>query len=220
MSLGFINRISKYPNKYKVTKEDGTSYYVTLERADEPTQEGTPLNAAILNQLATLTDVKKLPNMYLWKQYEGDPSKYTQTEVTQQSVSSRLDMSYAPDFTDVIYSDAFNASNGILTLTNEVTISTPTVSELDAVKGKFVGGSKIKGGYSRIFYIPADATFTQVTRTLNYLTYKHLVADTATKIEANRYIGYVMGEASDTYPAEGIHEDDGYWYVYHKQFGD
>ena len=220
MSLGFINRVSKYPNRYKVTKEGGSSYYVTLERADEPTREGTPLNAAILNQLATLTDVRKLPNMYLWKQYEGDPSKYTQTEVTQQSVSSKLNMSYAPGFAAVIYSDTFAASNGVITLTNEATISTPTVSGLEAVKGKYVAGSKIKGGYSTIFYIPTDATFSQVTRTVNYLTYTHLVADAATKIEANRYNGYVMSDASDTYPEEGTHEDDGRWYVYHKQFGD
>lgn len=220
MSLGFINRVSKYPNRYKVTAEDGSSYYVTLERADEPTTEGTPLNAAILNQLATLADVKKLPNMHVWKQYKGDPSKYTQSEVTQQSVSSRLDMSYTPDFADVIYGDAFTASNGVITLTNEITISTPTISELEAVKGKYVAGAKIKGGLSTIYYIPEDATFSQVTRTQNYLTYKHLVADTATKIEANQYIGYVMDEASDAYPAEGTHEDDGYWYAYHKQFGD
>lgn len=48
----FIDRKPTRPNRYKVTPENGgASYYVTLERADEPTVEGTPLNATILNAL-------------------------------------------------------------------------------------------------------------------------------------------------------------------------
>lgn len=49
MSVEFQDRVSTYPNRYKVTKPDGTSEYVTLERADEPTTVGTPLNAAVFN---------------------------------------------------------------------------------------------------------------------------------------------------------------------------
>lgn len=48
----FVDRKPTRPNRYKVTPENGgASYYVTLERADEPTVEGTPLNAASLNSL-------------------------------------------------------------------------------------------------------------------------------------------------------------------------
>ena len=48
----FVDRKPTRPNRYKVTPENGgTPYYVTLERADEPTVEGTPLNAASLNAL-------------------------------------------------------------------------------------------------------------------------------------------------------------------------
>lgn len=44
------DRIPKYPGRVKITHADGTSEYVTLERADEPVSgnEGTPLNKATL----------------------------------------------------------------------------------------------------------------------------------------------------------------------------
>lgn len=47
----FIDRKPTRPNRYKITPENGEPYYVTLERADEPTEEGTKLNAAALNNL-------------------------------------------------------------------------------------------------------------------------------------------------------------------------
>lgn len=51
MGIKFVDRKSTYPGRYKATKTNGTSEYLTLERADEPTTEGTPLNAATLNRL-------------------------------------------------------------------------------------------------------------------------------------------------------------------------
>lgn len=38
------DRVPTYPGRVKMTKEDGSVEYVTMERADEPTQVGTPLN--------------------------------------------------------------------------------------------------------------------------------------------------------------------------------
>lgn len=42
------DRLSTKPNRFKLTLEDGTFKYVTIERADEPTVEGTLLNRASL----------------------------------------------------------------------------------------------------------------------------------------------------------------------------
>lgn len=42
------DRIPTSPGRVKITRSDGTTEYVTLERADEPTQVGTPLNKASL----------------------------------------------------------------------------------------------------------------------------------------------------------------------------
>jgi hypothetical protein len=51
MAEKFVDRQSAYPNRYKITKADGSTEYVTLERADEPTVEGTPLNAETFNKI-------------------------------------------------------------------------------------------------------------------------------------------------------------------------
>jgi hypothetical protein len=65
MSVVFKDRQSTYPNRYKVTNESGESYYVTLERADEPTVAGTPLNAATLNAVVNHThDAEALKIMF------------------------------------------------------------------------------------------------------------------------------------------------------------
>lgn len=48
------DRVSLYPGRVLITPEDGSApYHATLTRADEPTQEGTPLNKASLLTDAT-----------------------------------------------------------------------------------------------------------------------------------------------------------------------
>lgn len=50
MSMVFEDRISTYPNRYAMTDENGSVSHVILERADEPTIPGTPLNAETFNE--------------------------------------------------------------------------------------------------------------------------------------------------------------------------
>ena len=50
----FKDRVAKYPGRWTMKKSDGSSEVVTLIRNDEPTVEGTPMNAETLN---TLSDV-------------------------------------------------------------------------------------------------------------------------------------------------------------------
>lgn len=50
----FKDRVAKYPGRWTMKKSDGSSEVVTLVRNDEPTVEGTPMNAETLN---TLSDV-------------------------------------------------------------------------------------------------------------------------------------------------------------------
>lgn len=50
----FKDRKPTLPNRYRVVPENGDApYYVTLERADEPAEVGTALNAATLNRFLT-----------------------------------------------------------------------------------------------------------------------------------------------------------------------
>ena len=50
----FEDRVAKYPGRWTMVKSDGTSEVVSLVRNDEPTVEGTPINAATLNELSTV----------------------------------------------------------------------------------------------------------------------------------------------------------------------
>ncbi len=52
--MQFIDREAKYPGRWTMKKSDGTSEVVTLIRNDEPTVEGTPLNAANLNEATSV----------------------------------------------------------------------------------------------------------------------------------------------------------------------
>jgi hypothetical protein len=45
------DRVSTYPGRVKLTRADGTSEYVTLQRADVPSQEGTPLNKVLFDSI-------------------------------------------------------------------------------------------------------------------------------------------------------------------------
>lgn len=61
----FKDRKPTLPNRYRVVPENGEApYYVTLERADEPTEVGTALNAATLNRFLTKD--------FILKDYNGD----------------------------------------------------------------------------------------------------------------------------------------------------
>ena len=45
------DRVPTYPGRVKLIRADGTSEYVTLERADAPTQEGTPINKVLFDSI-------------------------------------------------------------------------------------------------------------------------------------------------------------------------
>jgi hypothetical protein len=49
--IDVVDRVPTYPNRIKITHEDGTSEFVTWERADEPTVEGTPINKALFDSI-------------------------------------------------------------------------------------------------------------------------------------------------------------------------
>jgi hypothetical protein len=60
MAKLFQDRISNFPNRYKITRTDGTSEYVTLERADVPIRIGTPLNAATFNEMVGMQGLENM----------------------------------------------------------------------------------------------------------------------------------------------------------------
>lgn len=51
MAITFTDRKSGKPGRYMVVPDVGSAYFVTLQRADNPVTEGTPLNAKTFNDL-------------------------------------------------------------------------------------------------------------------------------------------------------------------------
>ena len=54
-NMTFVDRVSKYPNRVKleIVNQSADKIVADIQLADEPTVEGTPLNAEILNQFKT-----------------------------------------------------------------------------------------------------------------------------------------------------------------------
>ena len=82
MAITFTDRVSTYPNRYKLTDAEGNEQYVTLERADEPTVLGTPLNAATFNSMGLSMDL-------LW----DNPDESTSSSTSFRSQTVALDLS-------------------------------------------------------------------------------------------------------------------------------
>ena len=52
MAIKFVDRVPTRPGRVKIIPEDGSPvWYGVIERADEPSAEGTPINAANLNAM-------------------------------------------------------------------------------------------------------------------------------------------------------------------------
>ena len=52
MAIRWVDRVPTYANRVRIVPEDGSApYYATMERADQPTVVGTPINAANLNAM-------------------------------------------------------------------------------------------------------------------------------------------------------------------------
>ena len=54
MALEFKDRVPQKPGRVKITPEEGAAFYATMERADNPIVEGTPLNAKNFNEMVAM----------------------------------------------------------------------------------------------------------------------------------------------------------------------
>lgn len=73
----FKDRVAKYPGRWTMKKSDGSSEVVTLIRNDEPTVEGTPMNAETLNTLSDVAgaDIARQQAEHAAEQAEADREK-------------------------------------------------------------------------------------------------------------------------------------------------
>lgn len=52
----FIDRLPQNPNQYQITDSGGTKQTVTIERADNPVTDGTPINRAAMMAIQGMED--------------------------------------------------------------------------------------------------------------------------------------------------------------------
>lgn len=67
--INVVDRVPTYPNRIKITREDGSTEFVTWERADEPTVSGTPINKALFDSI--VQDIGLTANMTLYVSTAG-----------------------------------------------------------------------------------------------------------------------------------------------------
>lgn len=53
--IDVVDRIPNFPNRKKITPENGTAYYATVEYADDPVVAGTPINKALFQKISAIT---------------------------------------------------------------------------------------------------------------------------------------------------------------------
>lgn len=66
MVVDIKDRVPTYPNRKKITYEDGTTQYATVEYADEPIEEGTPINRALLMPMQRKQEIARYTNSGTW----------------------------------------------------------------------------------------------------------------------------------------------------------
>ena len=65
MAVNWVDRVPTNPNRMKITPENGSPYYATVERADNPSVEGTPVNARNLNAMQEAAGLSAHKTVYV-----------------------------------------------------------------------------------------------------------------------------------------------------------
>lgn len=64
-AVNWVDRVPTNPNRMKITPETGSPYYATVERADNPSVEGTPVNARNLNAMQEASGLTASRTVYV-----------------------------------------------------------------------------------------------------------------------------------------------------------
>lgn len=175
------DRVPVNPGRVRIVPENGSAaFYATMERADNPTQEGTPINKNTLLKDATAAKFglggdavpdealnllsrlhSGLANEYVWKKQSYVPPTYTQESLgSGKGYTGSTDSVPQAQVSDEITV----ADDGTVTLVNPTTVTiTSAATAQTGLAGKYFirsGGSwstYIKT--NTVYYCPADATF-------------------------------------------------------------
>ena len=235
------DRIPLYPGRVKLNPVSGQPNTFDLVRADQPTQEGTPLNKASLLKDTTAAlfglgadavpdDVlhllsrfqSGLGNEYVWAKI----SEQIQNEYDEGTTTGLISFSAISGRTvTFVYGDTYSVNDdGIHTTINqpdEITVNVNSPASIfDGMKGKWWSYKDYGNTNQTVYYLPTSATITRDT-SAGYPNYKSnesmTVRSSFHNVTTKKIIGYVNSPSPDAYPPA---VDDGYTYTPLGQLGD
>ena len=121
----FLDRQPTQAGRRLLTYEDGTSEYVTVSMADEPLEEGTPLNRAAFLALQGVAPssvtVTKSNNKTTITETNAENEK-TVTTVTKSSGKTTIKSTFTNQFgAKVVTTTTISKTGGTTSITKEVT---------------------------------------------------------------------------------------------------
>ncbi len=218
------DRVSLYPGRVRLTPVSGQENTYDMVRADEPTQEGTPLSKATFLKDATAAlfglDATAVPddalavlsrfhnglgNEYVWE-------KSKQEWVVSQAESATSIQANTQNTKKLRYSDSYTlGSDGSITLNNPVEV-TPTTSNYASVPlaGKYFQEANWSTGVyeTAVYYSNQNL----VLNSPYVYAYGYLLSTTLDVVS----YGYVNSPDPNAYPPA---VSDGYTYTALGQFG-
>lgn len=228
------DRVPLYPGRVTLTPVSGQANTFDLVRADQPTQEGTPLNKATLLKDATAalyglgTDAVPDDALHLLSRFQGGlGNEYVWAKLNSTAgyyeIQTLKDSIYIIESETKLYTFKYSDSItidevGNLSLTNPLTF-TATYAQFrndygTTLLGKYLDTTGLAHEVGIIF-IPTNAT-------INYYNGRQVEIKNSYVIsvgydENRAFVGYVNSPSSDAYPPA---VSDGYTYVPLGQLGD
>lgn len=152
MAVKWVDRVPTYANRMRITPENGDPYYATVERADEPTVVGTPVNAANLNAMQNENGLTANKTVYVsttGSNSTGDGSQATPFATINKALSTipknlngftATIMIASGTYTENVYAAHFG--NGHLVFSG-ISGDSVTVNKFEVTNSKFVEVTEI-----------------------------------------------------------------------------
>lgn len=224
------DRVPLYPGRVTLTPVSGQANTYDLTRADQPTQEGTPLNKASLLKDATAAlfglGTDAVPDdviaylgkyaEYWWKRYAVTPATYTLTPPPSTSSSYWL---FIYRYNSIEWATEVSvSSDGVVSLVNPTTATAddlrtnPTSWRGRFVKGVFKIGSTTASNQNLIIHFTSQLSSASLNN--SYVTFNATEYETVSGVPAtvSDAFDYVRSSNRNAYPDDDI--QGGYKYSY------
>lgn len=190
----------------------GTTDYNDLE--NKPSINGIPLRgdktAAQLGIIPTAAE--NTADLYVWEKFTGQPGSILLAAAESIIVSSKSNTDLTDTWETRSYAEEVAVENGKLVLVSPKNVTVSSVSAAAVLKGCYLSYG------STIWYIPADATFTQVNNNTGSVTLSVSIhVNKAQKTSLPKSTGYAAAEEEDAFPNG---ENGGIWYEPLGKLGD